>query len=118
MRGRYISARLIVQVKDLSQWNSKLSSIKLYALGPLTYDNFTHLDDSCIGCMWAALGKGALQDAQAKASTLSFAVTVPSVQSKTEIGFSFRANPEDPSGTINDDSNYIFLNNPTLILDS
>jgi hypothetical protein len=112
-RATPTAATLSVQVKDLTQWNAKLTSVKLYDLGTLAWASFYQLDGASA---YNTLGGGTAQGSQNKAATLSFTVPTSRVQSKAEIGFSFRAYPEDPSGTIYDDSNYIYLNNPVLIL--
>jgi hypothetical protein len=109
-----LSATVKVKVKASPTWNSKLTSVRLYDLGNFSWNDFSQLP---LYAVYDSLGTGTLRASQTKADALAFSVSASLIQSKSEIGFSFRANPEDPSGTIYDDSNFIYLNDPILFVE-
>ena len=109
------SVNLTVDVKDISQWNDNLLSIDLHPVN-LSWDNF---HNSTFGSPWDdghwdMLEGGNIADFITKTSSKTFAINPTLIIGKSQIGFSFRAYPEMPSGTLT--SNDIILINPTLII--
>jgi hypothetical protein len=117
--GDISSAQVSVQVTDLEQWNSKLTDIVLYDLGSKTWPGFYN-DDFGYGWdhgHWNALDGVSFHDWATKSSTLYFDIFNPSIlNGKSQIGFVFRARPDDPSGSAGNNTHRIYLNNPRLII--
>jgi hypothetical protein len=112
--GTITSAKLTVTVASLPEWNSLLNFVDLRTLGNTTSAEFVGLADNY--ARYFVLDGDSFQDYITKSSAKEFYVYPIDLSGKSEIGFSFKASPEDSSGTMDDDSNYIILNNPTLVI--
>ncbi|MFO7914823.1 MAG: hypothetical protein R6U43_03925 [Candidatus Krumholzibacteriales bacterium] len=116
--GTIVEAYITVDVQDISIWNDLLAFVTLEHLGTLSWQDYYSLGD--FGTGWdeghydALIGLSI--DSESRAETLRF--TIPSYSfdllEQYEVGFSFRAVPEDPSGSFGNDTNRIILNNPLL----
>ena len=116
--GTISSAYISVQVKDISQWNSKLDYIEVFDMGSRSWAQF-YDDNFGYGWQdghWTWLEGTNAQDNSSKtvSGVLTFDISASYLANKGEAGFTFRANPEDPSGTIWDDTHTIILNDPIL----
>ena len=115
-KGVITSAKITVQVKDISEWNDLLSFVNLYDLGSRAWSDFY---DDRFGYGWPdghwdILAGSNFHDSATKSSTLTFDLYGSPLSGKSQMGFSFKASPEIPDGIIGDQSNKITLNNPTL----
>lgn len=110
--GLISSAKVTAQVKDISAWNSLLLGVRLYDVGSLSWAVFAAPG----GGYYSNLVGVYLHSDQSKASSLQFSVAPGRLAGRSEIGFSFKARPEIPSGSWGDQTNRIVLNNPVLVI--
>jgi len=107
-----VEAYITVDVQDISIWNDLLDQVRLMHLGTLTWGEFAALPSTA---RFDAL-VGSYVSYQRKATTLTFNISSSLfyLLMQDETGFSFRAYPEDPSGSSGNDTHRITLNNPIL----
>lgn len=115
-KREFTSATLSIEVRDLSDWSNLLDYVECYIVDRSWTDFYTeNFGSSTDDGHWKWLEGDVYQDRISKNSEKQFALSPADLIGRTEVGFSFRANPEAPSSW-SSKKNEIILNNPTLIL--
>jgi hypothetical protein len=115
--GTIKSATITVTVKDLTKWNEKLYRIELWSLGK-TWNEFSEqLGSGSNDGHYNYLYGSNYIDAADKNKDLTYPLFLPDITNKKEVGFSFRAFPEIPSGKLSDQTNQITITDPWIFIE-
>lgn len=108
--GELISVKLEVDVDDLSEWNSLLQSISLRSTNT-GWSSFDYSSER-----YNLLGSFIHEEYEQRKAILKFGLD-SNLLKHYQVGFSFIAAPEIPSGSIGSQTNRIHLSYPILIVE-
>ena len=112
-QGEITNAILEVLVLNTSDWNSMLDYIDLYTMSTWTWSSFYNTSDQS---KYGYLGGYNFHGGETEYDVLTFQLFESNLQGKSEMGFSFRAYPEIPSGSVGDQTHRIILYYPLLTI--